>query len=92
MTITFGRWRLTALDERNWELWERCETRPTHLHPDAVPRLRWKRRKEYFQELGHALRRVMEYEARRDGAEVDLPGAIERYEEIAAALSDVEVA
>lgn len=93
MTITFGRWQLRPIDERNFELFERRTPKACNATGSkGGGKPRWFSRKEYFQTLGQALRRVIEYEARDGNEAVDLREALDRYESIADRLLRAETA
>lgn len=93
MTVTFGEYRLKRYDARNWVL-----QRYREPAPDSGARMSkdkgatWRSCDCYFQSLGRGLEYVYEHRLISDDADVDLPGAIRRAEEIARGLREsVEV-
>lgn len=85
MTVTFGRWRLLPYDRLNWRLQELRGPRNNRARDDGES---WHDTGNYFSNLGHALAFVLDREAREDGGDYDLAGAVERVAEIAASLRE----
>lgn len=99
MTITFGgKWQLRPYDRRNWCLYEFRAPDPRNARTKGTEP-KWVRLDEYFQSVGQAMVRVMEYALRDDGTSFevacmdDLMAVVEHIDATARGLREsVEVA
>lgn len=76
------RWRVRAIDDRNWMLQEWREPDPSRAHRAKSGSATWRDAGMYFQTLLAACERVLEIELRRGGSDASLADAIAEMESI----------